>query len=89
MKLKILLASAASFLLTSPALAIGPNCPADYAAQARGLIAQQVKEGLFTGTVLIAKDGVPLLREGFGAANREWDIPNAPDTKFRLGSVTK
>ena len=89
MKLKILALGAASLLLTSPALAAGQSCPADYAKQARALVEEQVKAGRFSGSVLVAKDGAPLLREGFGAADREWDIPNAPDTKFRLGSLTK
>jgi len=30
-----------------------------------------------------------LLSKGYGSANLEWNIPNAPSTKFRLGSVTK
>jgi CubicO group peptidase (beta-lactamase class C family) len=30
-----------------------------------------------------------LLSKGYGAANIEWDIPNTPSTKFRLGSITK
>ncbi|PIB92986.1 serine hydrolase [Caulobacter sp. FWC2] len=89
MKLKILALGAASLLLTSPALAAGQSCPADYAKQARALVDEQVKAGRFSGSVLVAKDGAPLLREGFGAADREWEIPNAPDTKFRLGSLTK
>lgn len=89
MKLTFLAASAAGLLLSSPALAAGSSCPAGYAEQARALVAEQVKDGRFSGSVLVAKDGVPLLREGFGAADREWDIPNAADTKFRLGSLTK
>lgn len=43
----------------------------------------------FAGSVLVAKDGHVLLDQGYGLANREWNIPNAGDTKFRLGSVTK
>jgi CubicO group peptidase (beta-lactamase class C family) len=39
--------------------------------------------------VLVAEKGVPLLRKGYGQANMEWHIPNTPDTRFRLGSVTK
>ena len=27
--------------------------------------------------------------KGYGLTNREWNQPNAPDTKFRLGSLTK
>jgi len=30
-----------------------------------------------------------LLSKGYGSANLEWNIPNTPSTKFRLGSVTK
>ena len=29
------------------------------------------------------------LSKGYGLANLEWDIPNSPSTKFRLGSITK
>lgn len=43
----------------------------------------------FSGTVLVAKGNQVLLDKGYGAANVEWSIANAPDTKFRLGSVTK
>lgn len=30
-----------------------------------------------------------ILNRGYGSANLEWNIPNSPTTKFRLGSVTK
>lgn len=43
----------------------------------------------FSGAVLVAKDGRPILARGYGPANREYDIPNTPQTKFRIGSLTK
>lgn len=43
----------------------------------------------FTGTALVARDGKVLFAKGYGKANEEWDIPNTPQTKFRLGSITK
>jgi len=43
----------------------------------------------FMGTVLVAREGKPVLAKGYGLANVEWQIPNAPDTKFRIGSLTK
>jgi CubicO group peptidase (beta-lactamase class C family) len=43
----------------------------------------------FNGSVLVAHDGKVLLAKGYGKANFEWDIPNDPKTKFRLGSITK
>ncbi len=48
-----------------------------------------VKIGKFSGIVLIAKDGEILVNRGYGLANREHDVPNTPQTKFRLGSMTK
>ena len=29
------------------------------------------------------------MSKGYGSANLEWNIPNTPSTKFRLGSITK
>src|ERR1700757_26684 len=43
----------------------------------------------FMGTVLVARGGQVLFSKGYGSANLEWSVPNTPDTKFRLGSVTK
>jgi CubicO group peptidase (beta-lactamase class C family) len=47
------------------------------------------RERGFMGAVLVAKDGKIVLEKGYGLANLEWDVPNTPDTKFRLGSITK
>ena len=49
----------------------------------------KVLEKKFWGSVLVAQGDQVLLSQGYGEANAEWDIPNAPDTKFRLGSLTK
>ena len=43
----------------------------------------------FSGAVLVARDGRPVFREGYGLANHELDVANTPKMKFRLGSVTK
>ena len=43
----------------------------------------------FMGSVLLAKDGKPLVAKGYGYANVEWQIPNTTTTKFRVGSITK
>ncbi|HEY2532836.1 MAG TPA: serine hydrolase [Xanthobacteraceae bacterium] len=60
-----------------------------YGETAAALIENYVQSDLFSGSVLVAREGRPLLRKSFGLANREWNIPNAPETKFRIGSVTK
>ena len=43
----------------------------------------------FMGAVLVAKGTEVVLNKGYGSANLEWDVPNSPTTKFRLGSITK
>lgn len=48
-----------------------------------------VEQDRFNGSVLVRKAGVSLLDKGYGKANFEWDIPNSPATRFRLGSITK
>ena len=60
-----------------------------YAGQAEELINDYVQNELFSGTVLVARNGKPIFRKGFGAANREWTIPNATSTRFRIGSISK
>jgi len=48
-----------------------------------------VSKGTFMGAVLVARGDQILLDKGYGSANLEWDVPNTPTTKFRLGSLTK
>ena len=43
----------------------------------------------FSGTILVARDGKPIVSKGYGMANIELNLPNGPDNVFRLGSVTK
>jgi CubicO group peptidase (beta-lactamase class C family) len=53
------------------------------------LLTQMTREGTFTGSVLIAQDGVVFLSKGYGLADRAQEIPNTPQTRFHLGSMTK
>lgn len=48
-----------------------------------------VKNEHFSGSILVAKDGQPIISKGYGMANYELDVPNTPNTVFRLGSITK
>jgi CubicO group peptidase (beta-lactamase class C family) len=38
---------------------------------------------------LVVRGNNVLLNKGYGFANLEWNIPNSPAAKFRLGSITK
>ena len=53
------------------------------------LLNQWTRDGTFTGSVLIAQDGVVFLNEGYGLADREQRIPNTPGTRFHLASMSK
>ncbi len=91
MKRSILWLGAAGLLLAATsAAAAAPTCPTpDFARQAKDLITPYLEAESFSGSILVAKDGALVFRESFGAADREWDIANTADTKFRLGSITK
>jgi CubicO group peptidase (beta-lactamase class C family) len=43
----------------------------------------------FMGSILIARDGKPIVSKSYGMANIELDVPNTPDTVFRIASISK
>ncbi len=53
------------------------------------LISKYHDYGQFNGSALVSENGKVILRKGYGMAEMEWQIPNSPETKFRLGSITK
>jgi len=61
----------------------------DLASKLDALLGGYQKNRAFIGSVLIAKDGKVIFEKGYGLASVELDVPNTPDTKFRLGSITK
>jgi len=48
-----------------------------------------VEKDIFSGTVLLAKDGEVIFKGAYGPASKRYDIPNRIDTKFNLGSMNK
>jgi CubicO group peptidase (beta-lactamase class C family) len=61
----------------------------DHAAKIQEVLALAHKYRLFNGSALVAENGKITYKGAFGMADMEWGIPNTPDTKFRLGSITK
>jgi len=59
------------------------------AARIDELLTSYEELGMFNGTALVATNGDVFFSKGYGMANMEWGLPNRPDTKFRLGSITK
>src|SRR5262245_16058949 len=43
----------------------------------------------FNGSILIARQGKVLVSKGYGMANYEFDVPNTPQTKFHIASISK
>ncbi len=92
-------AALAAALLAAPvgAQVAAPAPPARPAALDAAALEQKIDELLrahvkvndFSGTILLARSGKPLVATGYGFANIEWQIPNTPQTRFRIGSVTK
>jgi len=83
-------------MLLRPALLAGlallstaPLAAQNTVARIDALMKSHAAQGRFSGSVLVADHGRVIYRKGFGWANAEWKIPNTPDTKFRIGSVTK
>ena len=50
---------------------------------------QQAAAGAFSGAVLVAHDGQPLLHQGYGMADRQRGLANTAQTKFPIASLGK
>jgi CubicO group peptidase (beta-lactamase class C family) len=48
-----------------------------------------VETGNFTGSVLVARKGRVLFRHSYGMANFELRVPNSPETRFHIASISK
>ena len=61
----------------------------DKARMVDALLTSYHDAGIFNGTALVSNGGHVVFKKGYGFADFEWKIPNTPDTKFRIGSITK
>ena len=52
-------------------------------------VAEPLRDGRFSGVVLVEKAGHVLVRKAYGLADRERGIANTPDTPFMIMSVSK
>lgn len=72
-------------------LAIGPVHADDQplAKEIDAYLESAVKDKKFSGVVLVAKDGKPIVRKAYGYADWAAKTPNTPETRFMIFSVTK
>ena len=71
------------------AVFVATSCFAQDVARLEQIVQPYVENKTFMGSVLVARGADVILSKGYGSANLEWNIPNTPSTKFRLGSITK
>jgi CubicO group peptidase (beta-lactamase class C family) len=70
-------------------LFVAASCFGQDTSRMEEVVQTYVRDKTFMGVVLVARGSDVLLSKGYGSANLEWEIPNTPATKFRLGSITK
>ena len=61
----------------------------DKASEIDELLSLYNEYEIFNGAALVAENGEVIFKKGYGLANMDWNITNEPDTKFRIGSITK
>jgi len=84
-----------NLVLLCPILA--PSAPAqeaplsteDVAERVEAFVAPFVADGHVSGTVLVARGDEVLFHRSYGQANREHGVPNRPETRFGIASITK
>ena len=81
------IAQTSSAASSAPAVATTSAVP--LAQQLDDYVKLYEQAGLFSGSVLVAEQGSVVLQKGYGLANRATGARNMPDTKFRIGSLTK
>lgn len=74
------------FLLLLPVMV---SAQKNYSDQLDKYVQAQMNVKGFSGAVLVMKQNKVLLKKAYGLADREWNIANTTDTKFRIGSITK
>ena len=87
--LQLFLLTVMGLLFITGTIAQTSNINTDTAQRLDEYVAALNKLGPFSGSVLLAKNGQVVASKGFGLANQEYDVPNTPQTKFRIGSITK
>ncbi len=69
--------------------AIPPISQPEFIRKMTGYLDDAAQHDKFSGVVLIAHQGKPILQKAYGFADQEKKIPNNITTKFNLGSINK
>jgi CubicO group peptidase (beta-lactamase class C family) len=72
-----------------PPTTIPTQDPKALAAELDALMQKNYQAGVFDGSILVARNGQVILSQGYGFADQNKNIPNMPQTKYRLGSLSR
>jgi CubicO group peptidase (beta-lactamase class C family) len=61
----------------------------DAVSQADRYLKKYSDQGKFMGSVIVSRAGKVLFKRSYGMADVERDVPNTPQTKFNIASLTK
>jgi CubicO group peptidase (beta-lactamase class C family) len=75
--------------LSMSSVALSRGVESSVSARLDSVISHHAASGGFSGAALVADSSGVVLEQGYGFANLEWNIPNTPDTRFRIGSISK
>jgi CubicO group peptidase (beta-lactamase class C family) len=74
--------------LVSCGLPVGSRQIGDQVPRVDAYLDQLAREGQFSGSVLVAQNGEIQLSQGYGWADIENQVPNTPQTRFRIHWLT-
>ncbi|MHC4787184.1 MAG: serine hydrolase domain-containing protein, partial [Planctomycetota bacterium] len=83
-----LIAGSIVLLLLAPGASAADD-RADVAAELDKVLSAQYPPNEPGAAVLVARNGKVVLREGYGLANMEHNVPITPEAVFRIGSMSK
>lgn len=86
MMLRMVSLSALTAALCAP---LGLAQATDLGKRVDAYLAPLVEMGIFSGTVLVARDGEVLVHRAYGDAETATETPNTTDTRFKIMSVSK
>ena len=69
--------------------AVAAPAKKEFETRVDAFVAPLIEQGVFSGVVLVAKGDDVLLNRSYGNANYEFNVPNTPDTRFSIASITK
>jgi CubicO group peptidase (beta-lactamase class C family) len=78
-----------TIIYVSEPLAISMSGERNLSQQIDDITKAEAKYDLFSGAVLVAKNGEIVYGKGYGYANKEYQIPNTMESQFNISSIQK